>query len=77
MTILHQLSGRLPYGRGPALLALFDHGEGALAVEMIIENLHEFDIAVSGSELAVLSGLAEEYALVEEFVSLLGELSVV
>ncbi|MES2643499.1 MAG: MafI family immunity protein [Myxococcota bacterium] len=69
---LHDLASRLPHERGASLLSLLDHGEGRLALEMIVDNLYEFEIVVSELERAALRELAQEYQLDQKVTEAMG-----
>jgi hypothetical protein len=70
--ILHDLASRLPHDRGESLLSLFDHGEGRLALEMLVDNLYEFGIVVSEHEKAALRELARAYQLDQKVTEAMG-----
>jgi len=72
MTSFSNLSGRLcalaariPQGRGPQILVMEAAGEATLALSILVENLFEFEIAVTRAEqdelweLATTAGVEE------------------
>ena len=54
METLNALASRLPHGRGPDVIELWDVGEEPMAIENLVSNLHDFDIPVSADEAAWL-----------------------
>lgn len=63
------LDGRLPDTASPIDLA--EHGEPAVAAEIIIANLYEFDIVLAAGELAALERLAADLCLAPLYRDLL------
>ena len=76
MTSIQIIASRLPYDRGVGFVSMFDNGEAVLGLEMIIDNLYEFDITISQVESDLLYKLAADYNLDAKFVDMLRDVPV-
>lgn len=74
MNELKKLASRVPYDRGPALLAMVDEGEATLGLTMLVENLYEFEIPVTEEERRVLRDAAINAGVEERVLAWVDEL---
>ncbi len=74
MNDMTDLAARVPHGRGPALLEMIKSGEATLGLTMLIENLYEFEVAVSDDERRVLREAAIEAGVEERVLAWIEEL---
>ena len=74
--ILSEVAARIPHDRGQDLMSIFECGEAPLALQMIIENLYEFEVVISIDESKFLYKLAADLGLEDNFLNMLGNVPV-
>ena len=64
----------LPPERATCLEELFDHGEEGLCIEMLIENLFDFQVALTAEERDELTNVAIRYSVPVRYRNLINQI---